>query len=383
MNITQSFIKNRKCTLLCAGPMSKNCIDAGIDLSKDYDIPIIFIASRRQIDADIFGGGYVEHFTTPDFVRYVKKQNAPRILFARDHGGPYQNNYESSKNMGVADSMASAKKSFEMDILCNFSFIHIDPSVPIAGESLSVDKTLERMFDLYAYCHDFAKKNNKDIEFELGTEEQKGELQDLEQFEYVINKTLNFCSRYRIKTPAFFVAQTGTKVLETQNMGVFSRINSFKPVPILEHIRKTVKLCERNGIMLKEHNADYLNTEALGLRPLLGIHASNIAPEFGTLETKALLYLLKLQGLNKEHDHFVELAMKSGKWKKWMIPGSDASDIDKAVICGHYIFSLKEVVEIKKKANKMLGKSGIDMDNYLKRIIKTVMLRYLSLFNVV
>jgi hypothetical protein len=41
----------RRCTLLCVGPMSVNCIDATIELANDYEIPITLIASRRQIDS--------------------------------------------------------------------------------------------------------------------------------------------------------------------------------------------------------------------------------------------------------------------------------------------------------------------------------------------
>ena len=57
----ENFIKKKKCTLLGVGPMSKNCIDASIELSSDYDIPLFLIASRRQIDSEEFGGGYVNN----------------------------------------------------------------------------------------------------------------------------------------------------------------------------------------------------------------------------------------------------------------------------------------------------------------------------------
>ena len=65
---------NNKKTLLCVGPMSKNVVDASIELSDKKNIPIILIASRRQVDSKEFGGGYVNGWNTKDFSRYIKKK---------------------------------------------------------------------------------------------------------------------------------------------------------------------------------------------------------------------------------------------------------------------------------------------------------------------
>ena len=47
-------IKEDKKVLLGVGPMSQNCIDATIDISDKFEIPIQLIASRRQIDSEEF-----------------------------------------------------------------------------------------------------------------------------------------------------------------------------------------------------------------------------------------------------------------------------------------------------------------------------------------
>ncbi len=46
-------------TLLGIGPMSPMLLQATLELSKEQDFPILFIASRNQIDIQEFGGGYV------------------------------------------------------------------------------------------------------------------------------------------------------------------------------------------------------------------------------------------------------------------------------------------------------------------------------------
>ena len=59
-----NYRQGRNCTLLGIGPMSKNCVDATIELADQYKTPLMLIASRRQIDSEQFGGGYVENWST-------------------------------------------------------------------------------------------------------------------------------------------------------------------------------------------------------------------------------------------------------------------------------------------------------------------------------
>ena len=90
-----SFIKKKKCTLLGVGPMSVNIVDATIELSDEHDVPIILIASRRQIDSSEFNGGYVNNWSTDVYSKYVGKNcKKKKIILARDHGGPWQNTKE-------------------------------------------------------------------------------------------------------------------------------------------------------------------------------------------------------------------------------------------------------------------------------------------------
>lgn len=380
-SLIKEFIKNKNATLLFNGPMSKNCIDANIELSKQFDIPQILIASRRQIDSAEFGGGYVENFTTKEFADYVKSKNAAKVFLARDHGGPWQGNFEKLNNLDVQTSMDNAKKSFEEDILSGFDFLHIDPSVPIQNETLNINIILDRLFELYGHTYEFAKSNNKNIDFELGTEEQSGHTENLEQFEYFLHKVTEFCDNKKIKKPIFVVAQTGTKVMELENIGESTKEHSI--ANSIQSIKKTLQICKQYGVMLKEHNTDYLSNEALSLRPILGIHASNVAPEFGAIETKGLLYLLATYGYKKELDFFVNSAVDSNKWVKWIRKDSKATDFDKTLICGHYIFANSEIVQMKQKISYELLKKNIVLDEYLKTLIKQSITRYMQLFKMI
>ena len=77
-NIIHKLISCKK-TLLGVGPMSKNVIDATIELSDYYKVPLILIASRRQIDSDYHGGGYVCNWSTEEFSKYVKKNQRKNL----------------------------------------------------------------------------------------------------------------------------------------------------------------------------------------------------------------------------------------------------------------------------------------------------------------
>ena len=79
-----NFIKKKKCTLLGVGPMSLNIVDATIELSDEYDVPIILIASRRQIDSSEFNGGYVNNWSTDAYSEYVNKNcKSNSVYFGR------------------------------------------------------------------------------------------------------------------------------------------------------------------------------------------------------------------------------------------------------------------------------------------------------------
>ena len=170
----ENYRQNRNCTLLGVGPMSKNCVDATIELADQYKTPLMLIASRRQIDSEQFGGGYVENWTTEQFADYViGKDLNKNIILARDHGGPWQNDFEKSQNMNLKDAMQSAKDSYRADIDAGFHMLHIDPSVDIHSQP-DTGQILERVYELYDFCWSYAQQKNQDIIFEIGTEEQSG-----------------------------------------------------------------------------------------------------------------------------------------------------------------------------------------------------------------
>ena len=147
--------------------MSLNIVDATIELSDEYDVPIILIASRRQIDSSEFNGGYVNNWSTDVYSEYVNtKCRKKKIILARDHGGPWQNTKEVNLKLNLDAAMESAKQSFKKDIDSGFEILHIDTSIDI-HKTPDTKTVLERIFELYEYSYSYAKSKGKDIIFEI------------------------------------------------------------------------------------------------------------------------------------------------------------------------------------------------------------------------
>jgi len=376
------FIKKKNCTLLGVGPMSLNCVDAVCEIANEHLIPLMLIASRRQVDSNKMGGGYVNNWTTEEFAKYVKlNDKKDMVLLSRDHGGPWQNNLEIEKKFDLKQAMSSAKDSYLTDIQSGFKILHIDPSID-PHNNTTTDIILDRVYELYEFCSEEALRNNKEVIFEIGTEEQSGSTNTPDELEYTIEKVNNFCDNNNFQRPSFVVIQSGTRVAEMRNIGSFdSEIRVKNELAAEIQVPRMIEICERNNIWMKAHNTDYVSNEALQSHPKLGIHAVNIAPEFGVIESKSIVKILSENNLNNLRDKFLQLSFESNKWSKWMVKDSDASDYEKSIIAGHYVFSKPECCEIFSEARKNLEKKNFSFDNYVKDAVKQSIMRYIKHLN--
>lgn len=384
-NIFNNHLNNKRATLLAVGPMSKNCVDATIEIANEKKVPIMIIASRRQIDSKELGGGYVNNWNTRKFSSYVKKRDKNKLItLCRDHGGPWQNSIEIEKKFNSIEAMNSAKKSYMEDIDSGFKIIHIDTCLSLNGTEKSKKKTLNRLFELYKFCSNYAKKKKKNIFFEIGTEEQSGTTNTQKELEETLHKTINFCKRNKLKKPTFVVIQSGTRVMEMKNIGTFEapfRVENEIPAEI--QIPKMIEICKKYNVLMKAHNTDYLSNEALNCYPRLGINAANIAPELGVIESKKILEIMTSLKLRSLKNSFIKLSLNSNKWKKWIIKDTKTNDYEKAIISGHYVFSNKKFCEIKENLATVLKRRGQNLDSILKKKIKKSILRYLYNFNLI
>jgi len=304
------------------------------------------------------------------------------VILARDHGGPWQHPQEFKQFLDVVDAMESAKLSFLRDLEAGFQILHIDPVVNLAEQPPTIEWVLDKVFELYGYCMDVAQSLGREVLIELGTEEQKqSPASDPESIATLIDEVLAFCQKNRYPNPSFMVVQTGTKVVGRRNVGDFpSEEKDINDYIIRHRLAEIVSIFDKRNIMLKEHNTDYLSDTSLCFHPKIGIHAANVAPEFGVMETTTLLKIMDHLSLKKLHNEFVELCVESKKWEKWVIPGEVTSDLEKALISGHYVFSDERVAEIKRTVQTVYARAGGDLEHDLKSAVKSSILRYMNCF---
>ena len=368
-------------TLLGIGVVSENVVLATLKAAEENpNIPFIFIASRRQIECDEFGGGYVNNWSTQAFSDYLAGRKVPNNIFLeRDHGGPWQGPYSTEQGISFSDSVQLSKKSFFVDIDSGFDILHIDPSLTGDFEVSDHERELALQY-LYAETYEYAKMRNKEIYFEVGTEEQSESVDESHRTLELVRNLKDFTKKNKLPDPIFLVAQTGTKVREDKNVGELAKASDEKRVDQLKNqLRNIVEQCEAHAVYLKAHNMDYLDEEKLKLVNKAGVHAINVAPEFGVIETKALEELLKSNGLNNSWFRFEELAVESGFWKKWFV--DEGTDLRKAFVCGHYIFSLEEVREIIRDAQKNLLSRGTNLQEIIQNSLSSSINGYLRNLN--
>ncbi len=296
--------------------MSKNIVDSVIEFCESADTEIGLIPSRRQVEYD---GGYVNNWTTEDFVKYVRSKSN-KVVTQRDHGG---------RKQGASPSAFRDKKSFIVDSVSGFDLIHIDPW----KEFTSLDEIVQETANNILMCNEV----NPSCFYEVGTEEAIHKYTS-EELDYFLSALFNKLQNLSEKV-VYAVIQAGTKIVGTRNMGTFDT----------ERCRRMIDVCRKHRVLSKEHNGDYLTLEEIKTRFSLGLDAINIAPEFGVFETENVIKNVPADDLLKLY----KICYDSGKWKKWVPPSFNPEENKRQLtrVCGHYIFSHPEFLKIKESAD--------------------------------
>ena len=390
-----------KTTLLGIGPMSENIICAALELARDYDFPIMFIASRNQVDADKLGGGYVLNGSPKRFVETINKV-ASRVGFdgilfiCRDHGGLWQRDNEREERLSEQEAMKRARLSYLTDILSGFDVLHIDCTLdPHFKGYVPLEIVIRRTIDLIEYIErERQKRGLGQVGYEVGTEMTAGGLTDSTDFEQFLVDLIVQLDRQGLPRPDFIVGQTGTLIKMQRNVGQFDQ----------KKAEELVSIAEKHGVYFKEHNADFLDEGSLRKHPEIGIAAANTGPEFSATETKAYLKLAELEenSIKEENSlpisNFVsalsEAALDSECWRKWLTKENEhftkqeiARDKDKlrevTIISARYVINQPEVVTARERLFNNLKSLDVTSDPQGEILgeIKMALQRWVDAFN--
>lgn len=288
------------------GPMSRPIVDIMARYATAKQRPLMYIASRNQVDAD---SGYV--MTTKQLAEQLLPLRSQYIKLCRDHCGPYFLDVE--KSLGLKDAIEATKKTIAGDIENGFDLIHIDTS-----RCADPYRVADELFN-------FCLQLNPNVEFEFGTEENVGVAAGVKKYK----EDVKFASQY--PNMQFVVAQTGSLTMEDRQVGSFD----------IAMVKQLVKFAESASVKLKEHNADYLTADQIAMRKTAGVHACNIAPQLGVIQTTKLLNLAEQYDLDA--GYFKQRVLDSKKWNKWIIDGVDEV---KVAVAGHYCYNTEEYLRL-------------------------------------
>jgi len=387
-------------TLLGIGPMSANLLQASFELARDEDFPVMFIASRNQVDMDELGGGYVNGWNQPSFVEAIR-DTAKATEFdglyyvCRDHGGPWQRDKERNDHLPAEQAMEFGKQSYLADIEAGFDLLMIDPTKdPIeVGKVVPLETVISRTVELIEYCEKERKARNlPEIGYEVGTEETNGGLTSTETYETFINRLKEELGSKGLPMPTFIVGQTGTLTRKTEQVGTFNFHNAYE----------LAQMANKYGVGLKEHNGDYLDDVTLLEHIPSNIVATNVAPQYGTEETRAYLKLAEveqrladyglIEELSKVRDTLLIHAIKSERWRKWMVGDQKNLTVEEIMndkdlsaeildIAGHYTFNDDEVKTEIKKLYDNLSRVNINGQRFVVDHIKRPIRDYVECYN--
>src|SRR5207302_11475576 len=121
------------------------------------------------------------------------------------------------------------------------------------------------------------------VDYEVSLERTSGELSLPSEFDRFVGQLVRELERRGLPRPLFIVGNTGTLTRMDRNVGAVD----------FDAVAELVRIAREHGLVFKEHNADYLDAEELARHPDAGIGMANVAPEFGRLESDALLELCR------------------------------------------------------------------------------------------
>jgi hypothetical protein len=357
-------------------------VDAAIEMA--YERPdswISLVVSRRQVDRAPYRG-YVEGWATRDLAAYVKARDPMhRVQLCRDHGGPWQHPAETTPWLDEASALDAAFGSFKEDIDAGLRFLHIDTSVDPVGQA-PLGYAIARLVDLYRRCADYAARSDRLVHFEIGFEDQGYGIGEAGDFAASLKRVLEEIDAKGLPRPTYVVAQTGTKVVEARNEGELATTATDESrKAAVSRLRALVEICREYGVLLKAHNCDYLAPSVWRRLARTGVAGANVAPEYGLVESRALIGMLDAAGLGDVRDRFLHIAHESGKWRKWVAPNTDAGMEEQAMLAGHYVYSTQEVRRIQSTLARQLGYSDVGgVRDVLREAIKQAIGQHLASF---
>ncbi len=340
--------------------MNRRIVAACAVFARDHGLPIVLVASRRQVERKELGGGYVEGWDAATLAREVSVLDPEGWLYlGRDHAGPWQHPADPPE---LAAATTSALASLREDLIAGFDLVHLDPAIAPENDR-GLPAYLDRLERLHTGYAALCRELGVHPLLELGPEDRDVPVGSVSWY-----KTLLELAATRM--PADLVV--GHAGLLVQGRGnLFRRLLPHREALLTE----VLGLAQTAGLSSKLHNADYLPTTVLRLLAARGCTAVNIGPSLVTAQTETWLELCLTSGRVDLAEALIEGVQTSAYWKKWIVPGTRPSPRDKAVLAAHYLQQDPRVIALDEELEDVLRRAGLDLEAELARPVEAELLR--------
>ena len=208
---------------------------------------------------------------------------------------------------------------------------------------LSADAMVRATVELIAACeHERKRVRRGALEYEVSTEHADGGVSSVDELDAFLLPLRAMLARRQLPAPTTVVLRCGTVCREGRNAGAFDDDAVRR---LSDYVHATY------GMLVKEHNGDYLPLQELAMHARSGLDLINIGPSLGEAETTALLALAEREAAEfapPRQSHFrrvlaeaVATAAPLHVWYPGCAPATITPDVLRA--CGHYVAELPHV----------------------------------------
>jgi tagatose-1,6-bisphosphate aldolase non-catalytic subunit AgaZ/GatZ len=301
----------------------------------------VLVASRNQIETPEVGSGYAQPFAQHPLMKFVsavarRAEVSVPVLVCRDHGGPWQRYDERSSGLSETAALERARRSLVDDVRAGFRYLHIDMSA--ARPRLSTRELVTNTIELIQVCE--MERANVDlpvIAYEVSTEHADEDVSSIADLDLFLEPLIDTLEERGLPRPTTVVVRCGTVCRERQNAGTFDAESAER---LAAHVHGTY------GMLVKEHNGDYVVPDELRQHTPAGIDMLNIGPSVGDAETMSLLALAERESTCVHYgsqSHFRERLLAAIRGRApvsvWHPSGVAPPEDVLLATCGHYVFA--------------------------------------------
>ena len=356
INLTAT-LADYSCTHLQVECVSRAVVQSVIEVANNSERPLILRVLPDQVGSGLTRRGNIGFNGIKELVNYVRDRDAGGFVHFCRAGF--------AEEIEGGNSLSDAKLSINRDLDAGITFFHVDAS-KVLGKARGRKAQIELELELLQHISDQASVRELTPVFEVGGSEIAPKEGVVEDFIDYLDQILSECTSRGIETPAFAAAPTGTAIRELSNVALTERITSFGEDCEDTRLAEACDLASFRGVSLVAHGCDYMGYDYLESMFRSGVSIACLGPELGVYQTSMLLQFCDATRAASVRLDFLTAALNAGNWKKYLQPGSLASEQEKAMMAAHELFETEEFRSIKLRLEARCGGAGISLDQAIR-----------------